>query len=50
VLTIQGLGPSASRVEAAAAELSALLAEHCAATCRSAVAEAGRPVAELYPA
>ena len=50
VLTIQGLGPSAARVEAAVAELSALLAEHCAATCRWAVAEAGRPVAEIYPA
>ena len=50
VLTIQGLGPSAPRVEAAAAELSALLAEHCAATCRWSVAEAGRPVAEVYPA
>ena len=50
VLTIQGLGPSAARVEAAAEELSALLAEHCAATCRSAVAEAARPIAEVYPA
>ena len=50
VLTIQGLGPSAARVEAAAEEVSALLAEHCAATCRSAVAEAARPIAEVYPA
>ena len=50
VITIQGLGSSASRVDAAAEELSALLEEHCAATCRWAVAEAGRPVAEAYPA
>jgi DNA/RNA-binding domain of Phe-tRNA-synthetase-like protein len=50
VLTIQGLGPSAARVEAAAKELAALLAGHCAATCRWAVAEAGRPVAAVYPA
>ena len=47
VLTVQGLGPSAARVETAAAELAGLLADHCAATCRWAVAEQGRKVVEI---
>ena len=47
VLTVQGLGGAAARVEAAAAELAALLTEHCAAACRWSVAEAGRPVAGI---
>ena len=50
VLTIQGLGPSAARVEPAAAELAALLSEHCGATCRWGVASADQPVAAVYPA
>lgn len=43
VLTLQGLGPTADRVEAAAAELAGLLAAHCGAGCAWAVADAGQP-------
>jgi DNA/RNA-binding domain of Phe-tRNA-synthetase-like protein len=42
-LTVQGLGPSADRVETAAAELAGLLETHCGARAAWAVAEAGRP-------
>jgi DNA/RNA-binding domain of Phe-tRNA-synthetase-like protein len=47
VLTLQGLGPSAERVEAATAELAALLEVHCGARCAWAVAEAARPRVEV---
>ncbi len=47
VLTVQGLGPSAGRVEAAAAELAGLLEAECGARVAWAVAEAGRPRIEV---
>ncbi|MFO1056828.1 MAG: phenylalanine--tRNA ligase beta subunit-related protein [Dongiaceae bacterium] len=47
VLTVQGLGPSAGRVEAAAAELAGMLEAECGARVAWAVAEAGRPRIEV---
>jgi DNA/RNA-binding domain of Phe-tRNA-synthetase-like protein len=48
VLTVQGLEPaSAARVEAAAADLSALIAGHSGGTVSWAIAEATKPIVEL---